>query len=734
MKAPLYTLCCVLVVALNITSLAQAQQAPPDAAQAAIRESLAREAAKIELRQRLADAQAAQAKADYYAAARLYDEAVVLAKRAQTGVDLEFRQVLDGMTATRLVLAEQAQRRGEFDQADRHIAIVLNDDPKNEAALAFRAQNAKLHAEMAGRMPSQETIARVPELQRDLANAGTLVHDGKLLFEMGKLDASEAKLQQALAIDPGNTAANKYLNIIREQRHIQANARREEWSKQTLLEVDKAWNAPVKRELLPQPNPYARTNLVHTGPGRQAIYSKLERIRLDNVSYDGLPLSEVVKSLAEEAKRRDPERRGINIIVSGNVDMPAPPPAPIDPATGLPVAGAAAGVAEPIDLATTTIRIVPPLTDITLGQALDAIAKVADRPLKYSIEEYAIVFSPKSVETPTLHTRWFKVDPNTFLQGLAGVVGFDFGVAGGGQGGGGGGGGGRGGGGGGRGGGGGGGGGQGGEQALGAEYIGVRLGRFIGGQGGQGQQQQQQPTQPGQIALNQFGVRNLTLETLTQDYITIIRQFFLAAGVDLAPPKAIFWNDRLGMLMVRGTLQDLDIIEQAVQVMNMAPPQITIEAKFAEVSQEDIKALGFDWFLGNTLISDGRMGLQGGTAPTFSGRPSTANPIGAFPTPGVPIPPQATDGLLTTGLRQIAGGVANRSDIGMPDVMTLSGILTDPQFRLIVRALEQRQGIDLLSAPKVTTLSGRQTQIKTVQVRTIATDVEIEQTGGGGNP
>src|SRR5688572_16828425 len=384
MKAPLYTLCCVLVAALNIASGAET---PADAAQAAIRESLAREAAKIELRQKLADAQAAQAKADYYAAARLYDEAVLLAKRAQTGVELEHRQVLDGMTATRLVLAEQAQRRGEFDQADRHVAIVLKDDPKNEAALAFRAQNAKLLAEMAGRMPSQETIARIPDIQRERADAGTLVHDGKLLFEMGKLDAAEAKLQQAIAIDPGNAAAFRYLNILREQRHIQANARREEWSKQTLLQVDKAWNEPLKRELLPQPNIYARTNLVHTGPGRQAIYSKLERIRLDELSYDGLPLSEVVKSLSEEAKRRDPERRGINIIVSGNVDMPPPPPAPIDPATGLPVAGGAAAIAEPIDLATTTIRIVPPLSDITLGQALDAISKVADRPLKYSIEE-----------------------------------------------------------------------------------------------------------------------------------------------------------------------------------------------------------------------------------------------------------------------------------------------------------------------------------------------------------
>ena len=48
------------------------------------------------------------------------------------------------------------------------------------------------------------------------------------------------------------------------------------------------------------------------GGGRQAISNKLERIRLDTVSYDGLPLREVVINLRDEAKKRDPEKKGIN--------------------------------------------------------------------------------------------------------------------------------------------------------------------------------------------------------------------------------------------------------------------------------------------------------------------------------------------------------------------------------------------------------------------------------------
>jgi general secretion pathway protein D len=64
--------------------------------------------------------------------------------------------------------------------------------------------------------------------------------------------------------------------------------------------------------------------------------------------------------------------------------------------------------------------------------------------------------------------------------------------------------------------------------------------------------------------------------------------------------------------------------------------------------------------------------------------------------------------------------------------MTFTGILTDPQFRVVIRALEQRQGVDLLSAPKITTLSGRQAQIKIVDVRYIVIGLDTSQTGGGG--
>ncbi|HYG25019.1 MAG TPA: hypothetical protein VEH04_19805, partial [Verrucomicrobiae bacterium] len=202
---------------------------------------------------------------------------------------------------------------------------------------------------------------------------------------------------------------------------------------------------------------------------------------------------------------------------------------------------------------------------------------------------------------------------------------------------------------------------------------------------------------------------------------TAVIQFFASVGVDLAPQngKNVFWNDREGTLMVRATSQELDVIEAAINTLNIAPPQINIKSKFVEVTQNDSKALGFDWYLGNFLMGNGSMGVQGGTAPSFE----NGQPGGEFPgniVGGTTIPPSTSDQLLTGGLRNTA-----------PALGTLTGILTDPQFRVVLRALEQRDGADVLTESSVTTLSGRQAQIQVIDLRFIVTAV-VPFTGDAG--
>jgi len=54
---------------------------------------------------------------------------------------------------------------------------------------------------------------------------------------------------------------------------------------------------------------------------------------------------------------------------------------------------------------------------------------------------------------------------------------------------------------------------------------------------------------------------------------------------------------------------------------------------------------------------------------------------------------------------------------------------------MVIRALDQREGIEVLTAPDVTTVSGRQAQLQAVEIQTIVTGNDLNQntSGGGGD-
>jgi type II secretory pathway component GspD/PulD (secretin)/tetratricopeptide (TPR) repeat protein len=744
------TLPLALTVLFTAIGAAPAQTQPQDAA---VNEAVYRQANQIALRQKLVEARAAQERHSFVPAAKLYDDAWDLVQKIGSGVDAEREQTVAGLAAVRLELGRAAQQKGDYKEARIQVDDVLRVDPTNPAAVAFKNANDRLVEEQRGKIPSDEVTGRIPAIMEEQVKVGTLVQDGKLLYEAQKYDEAEAKLKLALKQEPHNEAALYYLNLVSQAKFSIAAKTHEVTMRQDIRQVEQAWANPLRRELLPVPNPYARTNMVYTGLGRQSIITKLDRIRLDTVKYDGLPLGEVIINLNDEAKKRDPEKHGINFLLNQNIDTGGPV------AAAAPVVGPDGNVLPPapqeqVDMSAISIKINPPLTDIRLADALDAIVKVADRPIKYSIEDYAIVFSLKAREATPLYIRTFKVDPNTFYQGLQNVGSVSFGysynvgnsssggggLGGGGGGGlgGGGGGGGLGGGGGGLGGGGGGGLGGGGGGGFGGgggalvARVSVAGGGVGGGFGGGGIGGQQ-----GGGGGGGGGLRYITSTNNTADVSQAARAYFEGLGVSLDPVanpgKSVFFNDRQGMLLVRATMQDLDIIEAAIQVLNIVPPQVNIKSKFVEVEQDDTKALGFDWYLGNVLMNNGAIGGQAGTAPSFNGAPTAANPIGVFP--GNPfgaspttIAPSGTDQILTGGLRNPS-----------TSLFTLTGILTDPQFRLVIKAIQQRSGSELLAQPEVTTQSGRQAQMKATEVKSIITAFSFSQntttttaTGGTG--
>ncbi|HXR04194.1 MAG TPA: hypothetical protein VN836_05755, partial [Verrucomicrobiae bacterium] len=193
------------------------------------------------------------------------------------------------------------------------------------------------------------------------ASAANLVRNAKMLYEMGKLDDAETNLNAALAVNPDNTAAQYYLAQVR------------------------AAKAGQRAGILPTP------------PGRKEIVAKLNRIHFDQVIYDELPLSEVIRQLSEQTKLRDPEKKGINFLINPNPDTPEN----VAPAT-------------PADQVVINLN----LTDVRMTDLLDAIVKGADHSIKYSIVDYGVEFSSKEQSSTTLFTRTFKIDPETLFAGL----------------------------------------------------------------------------------------------------------------------------------------------------------------------------------------------------------------------------------------------------------------------------------------------------------------------------
>jgi len=726
-------------------------QTPPVESPVAIAndEAVRRQEATIRLNLKLEQARDAFKRKDLEQAAKFYQEAVVLIPLVQVGspaVDAEKREAVAGLDLVRAQLARAALAAGDIATANTEVDTALKTDPNNEDLRLLKAQIQQREIDQTGRVPSPDVLKKIPELEKQKIDLATRVQNAKFLYEMGKYDESEAILVQVIKEDPSNRTAPYYLDLIKEARYMDKARRRESGVKSAIVNVEGAWVESDKRNSLPVPNPMWNTNLVYTSKGRQRILSKLDSIMLNEVSYNQLPLKEVLVKLRTESQKRDPDGVGINFMINTTAEQPG-----FSADTGAAAAGAvpAAVPSQQSDIgAETIITISPPLTNLRLADVLDAVTKVAGQPaIKFTIEDYAVVFSPKPVETATLYTKRFRVNPNTFIQGLQNVLSSPLnvpttssGATGNGSGGGGGGGG-VGGGGGGATGGGGAGGGQAGIATIptvliapggagGAGGVGGGGGGGLGGAGGAG-------------GLQRGGLPYVTVTNNTGQAHLLVRQYFTLAGVDLTPPKMVFFNDRLGELMVRASASDIEIMQQAIELLNQTPPQVMIEAKFVDLTQEDMKGLGFQWYLGNTLLNNGSIGLQAGTAPSYQGGSTAANPSGIFPGPGTLTPgsstytpgPSAvsaasTDNLLTSGLENTVGSAGT----ALPTLGTVTGIMTDPQFRVAIQAIEQRHGSDLLSSPRVTTESGRQAHMAAQDLQYIVTQAEVEETtstGGG---
>jgi general secretion pathway protein D len=211
------------------------------------------------------------------------------------------------------------------------------------------------------------------------------------------------------------------------------------------------------------------------------------------------------------------------------------------------------------------------------------------------------------------------------------------------------------------------------------------------------------------------------------------RDYLESQGVTFPEGASANYVPSTSRLIVKNTQSNLDIIDTLVETAIATPPtQIEIEAKFLEVNQNNLNELGFDWLLGQFSLAGGS-GIYGGGGTEGFGRtinnsayplinPGTGLPVGASTT---------TSGPITAGNRGGSGGTygtaisvnaidalllgATGASGAAPGILSVAGVFTNPQFQVVMRALNQKKGIDLVSAPKVTTQSGKQATIEIVR-------------------
>jgi Mg-chelatase subunit ChlD len=95
-----------------------------------------------------------------------------------------------------------------------------------------------------------------------------------------------------------------------------------------------------------------------------------------------------------------------------------------------------------------------------------------------------------------------------------------------------------------------------------------------GGQQGRDGQQQSQATAGRHFGLNYVTATNNAVEVQQK-----IAAYLAGVGADLAPPKAVFFDDRTGDLLVRGSQKDLEIVQQAIATLDKAATEVTAEAR-----------------------------------------------------------------------------------------------------------------------------------------------------------
>jgi general secretion pathway protein D len=601
-----------------------------------------------------------------------------------------YSAALDGFCESGVRLAEQRIAEGKYEESE----LILNEiltDAYNPNCREARTLLTHLHDPgYINKTMGPRFLAKVEEVKK-------LLTEAEGFYQSGRYDMAMKRYEQVLNLDPYNTAARKgqeRIDLTKYQYGVQGY---NETRGRAMWQVEHGWEQPV-RQYGPSTGPIENV-VAREASNTARIRSKLDSIIIPRIEFRDASIREAIDFLRQQAAANDPTtegRRGVDIVLRlrslGRSSEPAPVTATTTvggaaaPAETLPAGESAPppapGVAPAVPGVTPATPSLPPvnpaearitltLNQIPLGEALRYIASQAG--LKVKVEPYAVLILPLSEQSNELTTKEYRVPPG-FISSTVNV----------------------------------------GVSAL---NRGPTKAGGAAAPGGTGKDTQE--TTGGQLLVNREGAR----------------EFLESQGVPFPPGASAHFLPQSSRLIVRNTIDNLELVDALVEQANVAgPKQVEIESKFVEITQNNLKELGFDWLLGpfNITGNSGKIVGAGGAPPPANPANFPFSTTNQFPvTSGnrsgdFAISANALDALLLG-----TGGAAVA-----PGIFGLAGVMTNPQFQVVIRALNQKKGIDLLSAPRVTTKSGQRAVIEIVREFRYATQFTPPQvpsiTGGGG--
>ncbi len=194
-------------------------------------------------------------------------------------------------------------------------------------------------------------------------------------------------------------------------------------------------------------------------------------------------------------------------------------------------------------------------------------------------------------------------------------------------------------------------------------------------------------------------------------------------GVPFPTGATASFNGSNSSIFVKNTAGNQDMIQQLVDsIAQTEPVQCVVRVTMIKVQEDRLKELGFDWVLNNVGLGGG--GITGGDA-TFlgGGTQGTGNAVDI--TNGVTNPSPLTSGLRSGNSATSSNGIDDlirKSNEGFspspqraPGVLSLLGLFTDGQVAMMMRGLDQKKGVDLVSRPSTVTRSGQSAKIEIIR-------------------